>query len=192
MKWKKIKDRYEKFKRDNNKQTYNDCAKIIVGFKIVKHIIFKLPKAIEEKKNDTSPKKQNSLYKKESVFDYLEEPDFDYRKEVEKVSDKMEEAFDKGSKIMRKIREKTSPFYWLKKFIAMIKNRNTKLLTDGNSKEQYDVQDGEGTKKQRTEFIERLRNNIDLDKIRKNEVELGNNLVRQNQEDRKYEEEKEI
>ena len=79
----KIKYKYEQIKKANTKQTCNDCAMIIVGFKILKHAVFKFPKAIEEKKKHQDTPQESSLYKNTSVFDYLENPDFEFYEEVE-------------------------------------------------------------------------------------------------------------
>lgn len=131
----KIKKQYEKFQKDYNKKNYNDCAKVIVGFKIMTHIIFKLPKAIKEKNSKSDNKDENSLYKNKSVFDYIEEPNFEYNDEIERISEKIEQKINGVNRRIKNIRQKTNPFNWIKKIIDRIRKKDTKLLIDGNNVE---------------------------------------------------------
>ena len=156
-KYDKLKDGYGKINKYNNKQIYNDCARIIVGFKMVGHIVLKLPKAIEQKKKDETNTNENSFYKNESVFDYLEEPGFEFNEEVERISEKIEQKMDSDNNEIKKFRERTSILYWIKIVIIKIKNRNQKMLGEW-SKEEQTIDRKNKQEEKRHEFIEGLRN----------------------------------
>ena len=110
----KIKNQYEKFQKEYNKKNYNDYAKVIVGFKIIKHVVFKLPKAMKEKNFKSENNNENPLYKNKSIFDYIEEPEFEYNDEVERISEKIEQKMNKTNSTIKSIRQKTNPFFWIK------------------------------------------------------------------------------
>ena len=152
-----LKDKYAELKKNNNKQIYDGCAKVIVGFKIAKHLIFTLPKAREKMEMDKEVDNKSSLYKNESVLDYLEEPGFEWKEEVERISDKIEQKMDSVNDKMTKFREKTSVFYWIKTLISKIKNRNIKMLQEGRS-EELPIEENNRTQEKRIKFIGELKN----------------------------------
>ena len=151
----KIKEKYDNFNKKYNKETYSECAKVIVGVKTIKYAIFKLPEAIQAKKNDTNDY-QNSLYKNNSVLDYIENPDFEYDEEVERISNIIEDNVNKVNQFINKAKKLTNPLYWIKKLINKIRNNNVKLLGEGsNLKSQEEIKST--FREDRDNFIENLK-----------------------------------
>ncbi len=126
--------KYKKIKEDQRKKDYETIAKYIVGYKTLKHVVFHLPKAYNEKKHDN-----NSANK--SVADYIDEPDFDFQEEVERISEKIEEK-DKFIKdkvnTVKKAYNIINPLYWIfvlgKKIVHHVQNRKTKKLNSPEEK----------------------------------------------------------
>lgn len=157
----KIKDQYEKFQKEYNQKTYNDCAKVIVGFKMMTHIIFKLPKAIKEKNSKSDNKNENPLYKNKSVFDYIEETNFEYNDEIERIANKIEQRVNVVDKTIKNIKQKTNPFNWIKKIIDGIRKNHTKLLIEGTNTEK-ELDKKSEFEETRHNFISSLGNGISI------------------------------
>lgn len=171
--FKNIKDKVENFENNYNKQGYTDCAKVIVGVKLIGHIIYHLPKAYKEKKNSiNNNENSNPLYKKNSVFDYIEEPNFEYDDEVKKVADNIEKKATKLDEGIKNIQQKTSIFYWIKKFINKITKKDTRKLLVEKSNSENKFENQNETKKDRDNF----RNSIIVNpkKLAQNENKLEN------------------
>lgn len=164
----KLKNQYEKFQKDYNKKNYNDCAKVIVGFKIITHIVFKLPKAIKEKNSKSDNKNENPLYKNKSVFDYIEKPNFEYNDEIEHIAKKIEQKVDVIDKTIKNIKQKTNPFNWIKKIIDIIKKNHTKLLIEGSNTEKRLDKKTE-FEETRHNFISSLRNGSSINNTKEQE-----------------------
>ena len=129
-------NQYKQIEHEQRKQEDETIARIIVGFKSIKHMVYHLPKAYDEKKHD-----ENSEYK--SVIDYIEDPEFDYNQEVERISNKIEEKRNSLNEKTMKIQKfflRMNPIYLaiqvFKKTIERIRANKVKRLP---STEQFSI-----------------------------------------------------
>ena len=176
-----IRDKYKNLKKNMNREHYETYAKIIVGGKLLKHMVYKLPNAIRNKKNDKGNAKKNSLYKNNSVLDYIEDPDFDYNKEVEEITNKIELKMEKTNKTINSIRQKMSVFYWIKKLIEKVKNRDVKLIESKNVSDN-EKENERNFQKNRINFIENIKINENINVKRENANKKENEELTWNEE----------
>lgn len=172
-KMQEIKNKYKTFQQNYNKKSYNDYAKFIVGFKTIKHAIYKLPNAISEKKSEKQNNNENQLYNNHSLFDYIEDPTFNYNDEVERVSKKIEQKVDIINKKVKKIRQKMNPIYWIKLVIEKFRKKDTKLLPEGKNYEN-EVDNKSNFKEKRKMFIDSLSVSNTTDNI--NQKDINSNI----------------